>query len=176
MKKIAFQADDFGANPETDEAILQTLENGVIKNVGLLVCSEFVEDSAKELNKIKNCDIGLHLCITSGGSKITTDPFRKNRNSTLMIEVPFSQHLSTFLTNKSFFCRNHERSGGLMHLMLKLGLQPSYADCHMGFGWLHEPGNNAFKLDSVLNDYFRKQGIYIQIMQSAEWAEPNRSY
>lgn len=60
MKSVVICADDFGYSKKINEAILESVENGLVTSVAALVDGADVEHAAK-IQSNKNLDLGLHL-------------------------------------------------------------------------------------------------------------------
>ncbi len=69
MKKLIINADDFGITKETNEAIKQGFEAGIITSTSLIVNLEAFEHAIFNiLPTISNIDIGFHFNIVEGKS------------------------------------------------------------------------------------------------------------
>ena len=69
MPKLLINADDFGLNPEVNEAIIRLLKDGRIQRTTLMVGMPYAEDAVKLLNdnNLNRCwRIGLHLNVGDG--------------------------------------------------------------------------------------------------------------
>ena len=69
MPKLLINADDFGLNPEVNEAIIRLLKDGRIQRTTLMVGMPYAEDAVKLLNDNnlnRGGRIGLHLNVGDG--------------------------------------------------------------------------------------------------------------
>ena len=67
MKKVIFNADDLGFSPETNKAIIESCDKGVVRSCSLFVNLPYTEDGVK-LAKEAVLDVGLHLNLAVGES------------------------------------------------------------------------------------------------------------
>ena len=80
MKKLIINADDFGISRETNLAIKQGFEAGIITATSLIVNLEAYEHAVNEiLPTISNIDIGFHFNIIEGKS-LTNQPLLCDKN------------------------------------------------------------------------------------------------
>ena len=69
MKKVIINADDFGISKETNLAIKEGYENGIITSTSLIVNMDAFEHAIFEvLPTIQKLDIGFHFNIIEGKS------------------------------------------------------------------------------------------------------------
>jgi len=67
MKKVVFNADDLGFSLETNRAIIESCERGVVRSCSLFVNLPYTEDGVT-LAKKAAIDVGLHLNLAVGRS------------------------------------------------------------------------------------------------------------
>ena len=80
MKKLIINADDFGISKETNLAIKQGFESGVITSTSLIVNLESFEHAIFEiLPTISDIDVGFHFNIIEGKS-LTNQPLLCDKN------------------------------------------------------------------------------------------------
>jgi len=66
QKKLIINADDFGRNPDNDQAIIDAFKRGIISSTSVLVTYDGFEAAAKELKKYPEFRAGVHLDFSSG--------------------------------------------------------------------------------------------------------------
>lgn len=80
MKKLVINADDFGISQETNLAIKQGFESGIITSTSLIVNLEAYEHAINEiLPTIQGIDVGFHFNIIEGKS-LTNQPLLCDKN------------------------------------------------------------------------------------------------
>ena len=80
MKKLIINADDFGISKETNLAIKQGYESGIITSTSIITNMEAFEHAVFEiLPTIKNIDVGFHFNIIEGKS-LTNQPLLCDKN------------------------------------------------------------------------------------------------
>ena len=80
MKKLIINADDFGISEETNLAIKQGFEEGIITSTSLIANMEAFNHAIFEvLPTIKSIDVGFHFNIIEGKS-LTNQPMLCNKN------------------------------------------------------------------------------------------------
>src|SRR3989344_8037210 len=65
MKKVIFNADDFGLTKSINKGILQCFKSGVITDSSLLMNSKATEDAIRII-KTNRLNAGIHLNLTEG--------------------------------------------------------------------------------------------------------------
>lgn len=65
MRAILSRADDCGSSHAANQAILEALDAGFVKNVSVMACGEYLEEAAEMLSGRKEICFGLHGCINS---------------------------------------------------------------------------------------------------------------
>ena len=80
MKKLVINADDFGISKETNLAIKQGFESGIITSTSLIINLEAYEHAINEiLPTIQGIDVGFHFNIIEGKS-LTNQPLLCDKN------------------------------------------------------------------------------------------------
>lgn len=74
MKAFLTRADDCGSSHAANEAILEAIETGFIKNVSVMACGKYLEEAAEMLSGRKDICFGLHGCINSEWDRVTWGP------------------------------------------------------------------------------------------------------
>lgn len=77
MKKVVFNADDLGYSPETNRAIIDSFEKGVVRSCSLLVNFP-CRGEAVVLVKNLELDVGLHINLAVGKSLTDSKTLIKN--------------------------------------------------------------------------------------------------
>lgn len=138
LGQLITRADDFGASPGANAAIIAALRAGFLRNAGVLVPGTFVHHRLEELAELsKGTCLGLHACINSEWERPRWKPLLPPSQIPSLIESD-----GTFLKTPRETHRHGrleeivaEISAQLRHLRA-LGIDPAYLDCHMVFTWL----------------------------------------
>ena len=77
MKKVVFNADDLGYSPETNRAIIESFEKGVVRSCSLLVNLPYTREGIV-LAKNTALDVGLHINLAVGKSLTDSKSLIKN--------------------------------------------------------------------------------------------------
>jgi len=154
FQPLITRADDFGSSPGANDAILDALDAGFIRNAGVMAPGPFLNHRLNELRERQDmfC-LGLHATLTSEWPRLGWGPVLSPE------EVP-----SLVLANGRFPRDSHalKERALLPDMMAEIeaqlervgnfGLRPRYLDCHMGFHWL--PG-----LAVALADFCLREGL-----------------
>jgi hypothetical protein len=154
QKTLITRADDFGSSPGANDAILDALDAGFVRNAGVMAPGPFLKHRLDELRERQDtfCP-GLHATLTSEWPRFGWGPV-----------LPLDQVPSLVLPNGRFPRNSHslKEQATLPEMMAEIaaqlervrnfGLRPRYLDCHMGFHWL--PG-----MAEALADFCRREGL-----------------
>jgi len=132
------RADDFGASPGTNDAILDCLDAGFVRNVGVMVPGPFLHHRFSELVGRQDAFCpGLHATLNSEWAGIRWGPVLAAEDVPSLVRKDGTFHNSTQLL--------HERGvvsdmlaeiSAQLDLIRRLGLRPRYLDTHMVFTWI----------------------------------------
>lgn len=132
------RADDFGASPGTNDAILACLDAGFIRNAGVMVPAPHLSHRLGELvaRQDEFC-LGLHATLNSEWAHHRWGPCSPVDKVPSLVRPDGTLHESTSTLNESGNL-DEMRSEILAQLSLArgLGLSPRYLDTHMNFAWI----------------------------------------
>ena len=136
--KILIRADDFGASPGTNEAIIDGIDTGTIRNIGILTVGPHIKHCLDALiERADDVCIGLHCALNSEWDAVRWGPIS-----------PADTVPSLVYEDGTFYKSNNEthENARLEEIIIeieaqlaqlrKLGLEPQYLDTHMGFEWI----------------------------------------
>lgn len=130
MKKIITTADDLGIDKETNEAIKECFENGVLTSSCLMAVGEAFDDAVENVIKIHpDLEIGVHLdiiecnAITQKGKSTLTDINGKFNNSYV------NMLLKSY--NKKFLNEVENEFNAQIEKILSVGIKPTYINTHV---------------------------------------------
>jgi len=135
--RLCLRADDGGLNHGTDQGLVATANAGLVRNFSIIACGPTTASCAALLRGRTDIDIGVHLCLTSE----TTTPY---------MPVLARERVSTWIEADGQFRPlpiQHLEAGydvdqaeaefqAQIDRLRELGLNPTYVDEHMYFGWL----------------------------------------
>lgn len=130
MKKIITTADDLGIDKETNEAIKDCFENGVLTSSCLMAVGNAFEDAVENVIKThKDLEIGVHLdiieckALTQKGKSTLTDENGNFNNSYI------GMLLKSF--DKKFLKEVEEEFNAQIEKILSTGVKPTYINTHV---------------------------------------------
>ncbi len=148
------RADDAGSCRSANEAILECVEAGVVKNVSFLAVGPEIEHAVELLGGRDDIAYGLHVCLNSEWRTVKWGPLT---NRPVLVDEnghfwPLSQDTKAAIEREIKAARtpggryypepadvemeaSYESQAQLKKL-LELGLNISYADEHMGVSWI----------------------------------------
>lgn len=135
---IYLRADDFGASPGTNEAIIDAIDCGTVTNVGVLACGPYLTHGLDALiERADRVAVGLHSAVNSEWSRLRWGAVSPPERVPGLLAEDQCFHSGTSLTAEHASVAEIavEIQAQLDHLRA-LGLKPVYLDCHMGFHWI----------------------------------------
>jgi hypothetical protein len=137
MKRVLFQADDYGCALGANRAIRQTVQHGVVRSVGLMMPGLAAEDGMAELVETGAC-LGLHAVLNAEWDAVKWGPVSPAASvPSLVDENGYFWATPQILHDRGF--RLDDVVTEVRAQLAKaqhLGLPLTYLDEHMGFGWL----------------------------------------
>lgn len=137
-RSLYLRADDFGATPGTNEAIIDGVDCGNIRNVGILACGPYLDHSLDALSeRADRVAVGLHAAINSEWPELRWGSVAPGGSVRSLLAAD-----GAFLSTPSESERHIEPTEVARELEAQLrrlrdrGLNPLYLDCHMGFSWI----------------------------------------
>lgn len=146
--KIVFRADDAGSSEGANRAIVETVREGVVRNVSVMVPGPAFEHAVPLLRGL-DANLGLHVTLSAEWDDPKWGPV-----------LPASQ-VPTLLGRDDAFTESprvlHERGFSVEEAMAEVAAQLSraraaglwieYLDEHMGVGWISTPSGNQGGVD-----------------------------
>jgi len=153
-RRIYLRADDFGATPGANEAIIDGVACGTLRNVGLLAVGNHLDHCLDGLiQRSEGIALGLHAAIHCEAPALAFAPAAPPD------AIPSLLDEDGRLFPGPSRSRSHPDPDELtveleaqLALLRERGLSPSYLDTHMGFEWL--PG-----LSEALHDFCREHAL-----------------
>ena len=154
-QQIFIRADDFGVTNGTNRAILDAVDGGSVRLVGVMAVGPALPAGVDALRRRQdNIAVGLHACINSEWSALRWGPLRPAGQVPGLVAADGAFHPRPIDTAESAETRETvvEVEAQLARLR-SLGLEPTYLDTHMGFSWL--PG-----VEDFLRDLCQREGLH----------------
>jgi len=172
---IYLRADDFGASPGSNEAIIDAIDCRTIRNVGVMAPGPHLEHCFDALvERQGEACIGMHATLNSEWSNVRWGP------------VSPAEQVASLVDPDGFFWKQtsqtHERAQ-LEHITIELeaqldalrrkGLEPRYIDTHMMFQWI--PG-----VAEIVADLAKREGLvsgvapsqaYVSLGDGHDWSQ-----
>jgi predicted glycoside hydrolase/deacetylase ChbG (UPF0249 family) len=138
---LVVRADDFGASPGTNDAILAAAAAGHVLNIGVMAPAPFLEHRWNDLLDIQeNACVGVHATINSEWHRLRWGPLSPDVPG--LVEADGTFHRTTQATAGSARVEEIVREiRAQIESLRRRGLRPRYLDTHMGFQWI--PGVEA---------------------------------
>ncbi len=135
---VITRADDFGVSPGTNDAILECLDAGFIRNVGVMAPGPYLEHRLDELvARQSECCVGLHATLTSEWRDLRWGPVApaSRRSGLVRSDGTFHQTTVELYTHASLDEMMAEIEAQIAWVQ-QLGLRLRYLDSHMNFLWI----------------------------------------
>ncbi|MDO5304604.1 MAG: ChbG/HpnK family deacetylase [bacterium] len=130
MKKIITTADDLGIDKETNEAIKECYESGVLTSSCLMAVGEAFDDAFENVIKTHpDLEIGVHLdiieckALTQNGKSTLTDENGKFNNS--YVDMLLKSY------DKKFLSEVESEFNAQIEKILSVGIKPTYINTHV---------------------------------------------
>lgn len=153
--KIITRADDAGSSNSANDAIMQTIEAGFIKNVSLMAPGAFINDAAAMFAGEKSICFGFHSTLNAEWDKVKWKPLTNvGKDSGLIDENGY------FLATPSMFYETKpnietiiKEYDAQLDKLTTLGFAVTYVDSHM-----HEEGF-VEGLSSAKREWATRKGL-----------------
>jgi len=136
------RADDFGASPGANDAIIDAVRSGAIRNVGVMVVGPHLDHRFDELIAMRDqFALGLHAAVNSEWENVRWGPVLPANRTPSLVRADGTFDASTNLTNERANPNEilAEVTAQLDRLR-RLGAEPDYLDTHMVFSWIEAVG------------------------------------
>lgn len=141
--RLAIRADDFGVHPACDRAILRLIRAGYPLNVSVQANGPSLPRSAADLAQTSDVCVGLHLTLTCEWVRPVLSPvLPPYRLPRLMRGGGLPGDLREFLRRGVTPAEITAEADMQLDCLRGLGLEPRYADVHMG---VHRGGPELYR-------------------------------
>jgi predicted glycoside hydrolase/deacetylase ChbG (UPF0249 family) len=136
-EKALYRADDFGSCTAANDAILDVVAHGIVKNVSVMMPGPAVAHRIGELAENEQIDIGLQLTLNSEWDTIKWGPVSALSDVPSLLTDGYFTPNPLALVDRGFDLdeATHELESQFA-LGRSLGLRFAYVDEHMGVGWI----------------------------------------
>lgn len=133
MKAIITRADDCASSHAANEAILEAIETGFVKNVSVLACGGCLEEAVEMMAGKKEVCFGLHACINSEWDRVVWGPVAPADQVASLIDRRgvFYQDTRDFLLHKPVIEEILTEYRCQLERLRKMGFEIRYMDSHM---------------------------------------------
>jgi hypothetical protein len=155
------RGDDFGIFAESDEAIVDSFRNGVLRNASIMAPAPRFEQAARLARENPGLCVGLHLTLSSEWEEVRFGPVLGAKAAPSLVEAD-----GTFLPSPM---RHHRRGVVIAEMMRELkaqlakaraaGVDIRYLDEHMGCAWVHPMPVGSRRLVDHLREWARAEGL-----------------
>jgi len=150
--QLITRADDAGSCRSANEAILECVEAGVIKNVSFMAVGPEIEHAAEILRGRNDIAFGLHVCLNAEWEAVKWGPLTGARTlcgeNGMFRAFPHETQSCGFAVEEAMNEINAQFSR-----LRELGLPISYVDEHMGVSWI------ASELRAFIGELCRLHGL-----------------
>lgn len=165
MKNIITRADDFGSSKGANDAILEAVQAGFIRNVSLMACGAFIEEGAARLKDADNVCFGIHFTMNSEWDRIKFAPLAPADEIPLLLDSSgeFYSSPEELMEALGETCRKESNPKLLEQIrrewrlqlarLRELGFLITYGDTHM-FPERTVPG-----LKESMREWMREEGL-----------------
>jgi chitin disaccharide deacetylase len=170
LNQVFFRADDFGSCPSANRAILDCVDSGLIKNVGIMAPGAFLESDLEELSRSGAC-LGLHVTLNSEWETVKWRPCAElERIQSLLVDDHDFTRNPKDLFERGFRLEEamHEVECQYQKLQL-LGLTLTYLDEHMGVGWIPGLKNELYSFAEKHDLVTVDQHAIIKVPYQRDW-------
>lgn len=132
------RVDDFGVSPGTNDAIIDTIDAGFIRNVGVMAPGPFLEHRLEDLlERQSRICLGVHATLHSEWANVRWGPVLPASEVPSLVEDDGTFHRHPRMLEKEGALAEAEaETQGQIDKLRGLGLEPQYLDCHMVFTWV----------------------------------------
>lgn len=134
MKKtLITRADDCGSSRAANEAILQAVDSGFIRNVSIMAPGPYVEEAARMMSNRKEVCFGLHATLNAEWDGVRWGPVLSKGEVPSLVEKDgfFSRNPALFMKNVPSLEEIMLEIGAQLDKLTRLGFTISYMDSHM---------------------------------------------
>jgi len=137
-RSIIFRADDAGVNPSASKAIFHCLQEGMVRNVGIMVPPAGNAEAVAMFRDLPDgAVLGLHATITSEWDGQRWGPVLGAEAVPSLVGPDGTFHPSTAIVKDHAKPEEVEREvRAQLERVLEWGFQPRYLDTHMVFTWI----------------------------------------
>lgn len=157
---VIINADDFGMCRSANLAVFDLLKKGGITSATIMTPCSWAPEAAAFAKENPQFAIGVHLTFTSEWSKYRWAPVNTENTASLRDEDGYMYHSSKEFEKKCDLAEVEAEARAQIARIMKLGLNPSHFDNHMGSIYGIETGRLelltlAFDLSSEFGMPFR---------------------
>jgi len=145
--RIVFRGDDAGSAESANLGILDCVEAGVLRNVGMMVPGPAFDHAASLFRDVQGVDFGLHITLNAEWESVKWGPVLPANAVPSLVDGTFFTQEPTILHQRGF--STEEAIAEIQAQLEKgrnAGFEFSYIDQHMGVGWIDGLGDRIARL------------------------------
>ncbi len=159
--RIITRGDDIGSFRSANAAGLDAVENGILKNFSLLATGPYIEEAAEMCSSRTDICFGLHLTVTCEWESQKWGPVLPASEVPCLVDE--NGHLVPSPNNVhekgAVFTQIMNELKAQLNKVRDLGFNISYADMHMGFGWLFEGEDESVRVADLVNEWAEQEEL-----------------
>jgi hypothetical protein len=159
MISLVTRADDAGGCISANEAILEAVEAGAVRNISIMGCGAELEQAATFFAGRSDVCLGLHVTLNAEWDTVKWGPVLPTDQVPSLLQPGTSYFTPTpkDLQEKGFaIAEAIAEVKAQLERMRSLGLHITYLDEHMGVGWI---ASNGQKLRDALATFCEQEGL-----------------
>jgi len=176
--RVVARGDDIGSFHSANRAAEEITTQGICRNLSVLAVAPHVAEAAQLFAGRRDLCIGLHLTINGEWAESpwkSVSPAEKVPSLVddggFLLKTPNLTH-----SRGVVFTEITTELTAQLALLRRLGFDVAYADTHMSFGWLFEGADDSKRLEGVMEQWARSEGLlYVNTMPGLAWLpEPKK--
>jgi chitin disaccharide deacetylase len=133
MKTIITRSDDCASSHAANQAIVQAVDAGFIKNVSIMAAGSYVEEAAQMLSGRKDICFGLHVTFNAEWDKVRWGPVSPKEQVPSLVDKDgfFYQDPVMFQDHQPSLDEMLRECDAQLDKLVRAGFSISYVDTHM---------------------------------------------
>jgi hypothetical protein len=159
--RVVTRADDCGSFRSANRAILDCCDKGVVRNVSVMVTAGVFSEAVAMFRDRTDICVGVHGTITCEWNEQRWRPVLPPEQVPSLVDSDgcFHQSVDSIMKAGVRFEQILAELGAQVDRARAAGLEISYIDNHMAFGWLFEGANDSYRLTHALDSWSRERGL-----------------
>jgi hypothetical protein len=153
--RLITRGDDCGSSHTANQAILEAVDRGILKNVSIMACCEAIEEAAALFAGKKEVCFGLHATMNAEWDNVRWGPVLPISQVPSLVDESghFFQTVKAFSANSPNVDEIMAELQAQLNRLRELGFHVTYADQHMGFGSVIKD------FDILFDNWCKREGL-----------------